>query len=172
MFDGVDGLITADDQNQIFLTVRTADCVPILAVDPQKRIIGVAHCGWKGTVAKIPKYLVERMIAAGANAKNIRVVLGPSIGACCYNVNTDRMQLFVDAFGTTAKGLVVRAGEFFLDLEANIVEQFLGSGIRKAHIETANMCNASLHPAFFSYRKDTKETFGEMIGFIGYQRLL
>jgi len=165
---GVDGLVALSGQNELFLAVRTADCVPILAIDPLKRIIGVAHSGWKGTVAKIPQHLVIEMVAAGADVKNIRVVLGPSIGVCCYNVKTDHVESFVDAFGSAAKGLIDRGGNFFLDLEENIGDQLLHVGILQFHLEMADMCNATLYPEFFSYRKDSTRTFGEMIGFIGY----
>ena len=167
----VDGLVTTSRRNQLFLTVRTADCVPILAVDPVRRIIGVAHSGWKGTVAKIPQALVREMIAAGADCKNICVVLGPSIGACCYHVNDDRKKAFIRAFGDLAKGIVEKDGKVFLDLEKNIIDQLRFIGIAKHHIETASMCNSCLYPEFFSYRKDTKETFGEMLGFIGFESL-
>lgn len=172
VFDNVDGLISADGENKFVLVVRTADCVPILTVDPDHHIVGVAHSGWKGTVARIANGLIGAMVKAGATVTKIRVVLGPSIGACCYNVHNDRMKLFAAAFGRNAKGLTEKNGEFFLDLEATIVEQLIQSGVKKAHIEMAQMCTASLHPEFFSYRKDSKATFGEMIGYIGYKRFV
>lgn len=170
IIDGVDGLVSVGTSTiPLFLTVRTADCVPVLAVDPKTHIIGIAHAGWKGTVAKIPEHLVREMIILGAKSKDIRVVLGPSIGACCYSVTKDRAKIFSDAFSDTAIGLLEKDGEIFLNLQTNIVDQFFRMGITKSHIETANMCTASLYPEFFSYRKDTKETFGEMLGFVGYQ---
>ncbi|MEK7060683.1 MAG: peptidoglycan editing factor PgeF [Patescibacteria group bacterium] len=164
----VDGLVTRSNKYQQFLTVRTADCVPLLAVDPSRKIIGVAHSGWKGTVAKIPQQLIKAMVAQGADIDTIRVVLGPSIGACCYRVNDDCKNTFIAAFGSFGKGIIGKNGQAFFDLGANIVDQLRLMGIKKRHIETATICNSCLYPDFFSYRKDTTETFGEMLGFIGF----
>lgn len=164
----VDGLVTSYTKHNLFLTVRTADCVPLLSVDPIRRIIGVAHSGWKGTVAKIPQQLIKQMVVAGADVDNIYVVLGPSIGVCCYHVNDACKKSFITAFGSSGKGIIEKNGQAFLDLGVSIVDQLHSMGIKKRHIETVRVCNSCLYPEFFSYRKDTKETFGEMLGFIGF----
>lgn len=165
--DDVDGLVFLGDTN-MFLTVRTADCVPILAVDAKKKITGVAHSGWKGTKGNIAKTLIEEMVARGSNVQDIHVVLGPSIGPCCYDVTVDRVKLFREAFGADTKSVIERDGKTYLDLEAAISSQLATLGVQKDHVDMAHLCTASLYPEFFSYRKDTKETFGEMIGFIGF----
>ena len=86
----VDGLVSNGRQ----LCVITADCVPMLAVDPKIRVIGAAHAGWKGTIGGIAKNLIDMMVEKGADTKRIRVSIGPYIGFGCYNVSFDRAQQF------------------------------------------------------------------------------
>src|SRR5258706_14753457 len=80
-----DGLVYKDDLvHPIGLRLRVADCVPIICVDPISRVLGVAHAGWKGTVAGIAQTLVGTMISAGAHALDLYVAIGLLIGMCCY----------------------------------------------------------------------------------------
>ena len=91
---GVDGLVSKD----ISIGVSFADCVPILAVDPEAKIIGTAHAGWKGTLHGIAQELILAMKNAGADVKNIYISIGPHIGMCCYNVGEDRAKAFQNKF--------------------------------------------------------------------------
>lgn len=74
---GVDGLITRE--RGILITAFFADCVPLYFFDPKTSLIGIAHAGWKGTVAHIGPEMVEQMIAIGSSIENIHVILGPAI---------------------------------------------------------------------------------------------
>ena len=79
-----DGLVC--DHVGPVLGAFAADCIPILFVDPEARICGAAHAGWRGTVAGIAPRVIDRMTALGARAERVRVALGPSIGPCCFEV--------------------------------------------------------------------------------------
>ena len=80
-----DALIT--DKINIPLMVMVADCTPVLFFDPIKKVIAVAHAGRAGALKQIvPKTINKMSITYGTLAKNVLVVLGPSIGACCYEV--------------------------------------------------------------------------------------
>ena len=68
----------------IVLTLKVADCVPVYLFEPQKKIIGLAHSGWRGTVNGIITKTIELMYKQGAEVQKILVYLGPAIGVCCY----------------------------------------------------------------------------------------
>ena len=89
----VDGLIT--DEAQVALATFYADCVPLYLVDPEKKAIGLAHSGWRGTVGKIGKATVEAMRREyGCRPEAIRTVIGPSICQECYEVSEDVAEAF------------------------------------------------------------------------------
>lgn len=69
------------------LVVLTADCLPIVAAGP--RAVGVAHAGWRGIVAGAPEALIAAMVGLGERAEDLRVVIGPAIGPCCYAVGPE-----------------------------------------------------------------------------------
>ena len=87
LFEG-DGLIT--DQPGRLLGIQTADCVPIIIIDPVKPAVGVFHAGWRGTVASIVDAGVAKLSAAyGSRPEDLLAAVGPSIGACCYAVGDE-----------------------------------------------------------------------------------
>src|SRR6516165_6868811 len=73
----------------LLLGIQTADCVPILLVDPRKRAVAAVHAGWRGTLARIAEKAVGRMqLEFGSKPTNLLAALGPAIGPCCYEVGT------------------------------------------------------------------------------------
>ena len=164
---GVDGLVYAGTHLKA-LGVLVADCVPILAIDPQIQAMGVAHAGWKGTLGNIAKHLIDAMRSVGADSKRILVSIGPHIGMCCYNVPKDRADQFAQAFNNDNKVVSFLDGGTYLDLGYANVQQLLEAGIPVDHIDASITCTSCQIHSFYSYRKDTKETFGEMMGVIGY----
>ncbi len=79
----------------IFLSIRTADCLPVFLCDPQKKCIGLAHAGWKGTNQKIVVKTVEALERYyGSNPKDILVEFGPAIRECCYEVGPEFEKTF------------------------------------------------------------------------------
>ncbi len=164
---GADGLVYKGKTPRV-LGVLAADCVPILAVDPIEHVVGVAHAGWKGTLAGICQNLIDTMKSVGATSENIRVSIGPHIGACCYSVPEDRARQFLDMY--TSDPIVTSKinGSMHLDLGLVNMMQLLASGISKDHIDAPIICTSCQADAFYSFRKDTKETFGEIVGVIGY----
>ena len=87
-----------------------ADCIPLLFADPVARVIGAAHAGWRGTVGGVAKNVVARMVELGARPDDIRVALGPIIGACCFEVGPEVVAQFREAFGDVP-GMVVAGPE-------------------------------------------------------------
>lgn len=99
-YKDVDGLITGE--KGLVLSCFTADCVPIYLVDPVKEVIGVAHSGWRGTVAGMGERMVERMKEAfGCNPLDLIVAIGPSICQDCYEISEEVAVQFKQGYWST-----------------------------------------------------------------------
>ena len=83
----------------LLLAIQTADCVPILLVDPKKRAIAAIHAGWRGTLARIAAKTIGKMqMHFGTNPRDLLAAIGPSIGPCCYEVGTEVATQFLSQF--------------------------------------------------------------------------
>lgn len=162
---GADGVVTTLPHTVV--EVHVADCVPLLLVDPIAKVSAAVHAGWRGTLSGIAGNAVRKMIGAGANGAQIYAVIGPHIGRCCYTVGQDRAEMFLTAFGDDQRNAVEASDGWRLDLGFINRTQLVSAGIPADHIDAPLMCTSCQIDKFFSYRKDTKETFGEIIGIIG-----
>lgn len=153
----VDGLVT--DERGLVLSAFFADCVPLLFADPVKKVIGLSHSGWRGTVEKIGKRTVETMIREyGSRPEDIRAAIGPSICQDCYEVSEDVAEAFRQAFGfllpPAAEALIRPQGEgkYRLNLwEANR-RLLLDAGIRGEHLAVTDLCTCCNPEYLFSHR--------------------
>jgi YfiH family protein len=158
-----DGMVT--DQIDLPLVMRFADCVPILFFDPHKKVIGVAHAGWRGTVAGAGVSVVRQMAETyGCRPQDIQAGIGPSIGPDRYQVGPEVVAAVRAAF-SEADDLVSVAedGTTTLNLwEANR-RALQDAGL--SQIEVAGICTASHTDEFFSHRAEAGRTgrFGAMI---------
>src|SRR5260370_14802959 len=99
----------------VALCIFTADCVPILLVDPINRVVAALHAGWRGVLADIAAVGVRAMVAQGARLQSIRAALGPSIGICCFEVDIDLAERFiVEAPGARQSIRPGRSGKAYL----------------------------------------------------------
>lgn len=87
-----DGMVT--DKVDVLLTVLVADCVPLLFVDPIKRLVAVAHAGRRGTFAGVAQKTLYQMVKHGSRAQDVQVAIGPSIGPCCYMFDDEPLDLW------------------------------------------------------------------------------
>lgn len=161
-----DGIMT--DQPGLALVMRYADCTPILAYDPIKRAIGIAHAGWRGTVQGMAHNLVRAMVDAyGSHAADIRAAVGPAIGPDRYQVGEEVVDAARHYFGTT-DGIIKRDpsdGTAYFNLwEAN-TRDLMRAGVREEHIDVANLCTATRTDEFFSHRAEKGSTgrFGAVL---------
>jgi YfiH family protein len=147
-----DGLVC--DRPGPVLGAFAADCVPLLFVDPDARVTGAAHAGWRGTLGGVATNVVARMRELGARPASIRTALGPSIGACCFEVGPEVVAQFHATFGAT-RGLVV-AGPHkdHIDLRVALRAQLERAGLRGEHIDDRPPCTRCEPARFFSYRRD------------------
>jgi YfiH family protein len=162
-----DGLMT--DVPGVLLGVGTADCVPVLVVDVEKRVVAAFHAGWRGTVARI----VEQGIATmgeeyGSRVEDLVAAVGPSIGACCYTVGEEVRAEFGGRFGYADSLFHDEGREMRLNLwEANR-RQLLDAGVGEARISVVGECTACARDArrYFSHRGE-KGVAGRMLNVVG-----
>jgi YfiH family protein len=160
-----DGMAT--DREGVFLGVLTADCVPILFSARGRNVAAVAHAGWRGTLAciaaKMVRHLKERY---DVDPGSVEVALGPSIGACCYEIGADVANPLIGKWGKAAeKSLELREGRRFLDLRQFNRSILKDAGVPLEQIFQVGPCTSCAREDFFSYRRDGET--GRQISFIG-----
>ena len=153
-FAETDGMIT--NVPGICLVTFYADCVPLYFVDPVKKVIGLSHSGWRGTVGKIGKVTVEKMTTEyDCDPKDILAAIGPSICQDCYEVSEDVIDCFKEKFDEHLWDNLFyqkENGKYQLNLwEANH-QIFLESGISEEHIAVTNVCTHCNPDVLFSHR--------------------
>jgi polyphenol oxidase len=146
-----------------WVAVGTADCVPVLLVDPEGRRVAAVHSGWRGTDARIVARAVESLVARGSRPERLLAAVGPSIQRCCYVVSEDLGQRFTAGFGPE---VVVREGaDVRLDLARAVRDTLLGAGLKAAHVDVLLHCTACDADRFFSHRRDAGRT-GRHLNFV------
>ena len=136
-----DALITR--QAGLYVGVRTADCLPILLVDPVRRAVAAIHSGWRGTAAGIGAKTIARMSSDfGSRPGDLYAAVGPGIGVCCYEVGPE----VAEQFG--------RQGRVHLDLAAEIARQLQIAGIPAGQISRGTFCTFCQGDLFWSYRRE------------------
>lgn len=137
-----------------------ADCVPLFILDPVRRVVALAHAGWKGTVLRIGGKVVEVMAERfGSRPGDCLAGIGPAIGPCCYEVDELVVELLRESFAGWNK-LVhpTGRGKWKLDLwEANRMT-LIGAGLKPENITLAGLCTACRTDLFFSYRAEGGRT--------------
>ncbi len=141
-----DGMVT--DKPNIPLVIFTADCVPIFFLEKKKKIIGIAHSGWKGSLKNISKQVIKIIVDMGGDKKSIITALGPAIGKCCYEVKEDFTHKF------DKKYIDKRNKKYYLDLYKINVDNLINEGILKENIFSSNFCTVCNNNLCFSYRKE------------------
>jgi YfiH family protein len=185
-----DGLITA--RPGLLLAIQTADCLPIILVDPKRRAVGVFHAGWRGTLNRIvEKGVGEMRRYFGSRARDLKAAIGPGIHSCCYEVGQEVRDQFASQFAYAAKlfreieeadpvrekypmlFLTARSPghsdlpkRIFLDLVEANRQQLLAVGLPAKGIEASPLCTYCRTDLLFSYRAEKGRT-GRMMGVVG-----
>ena len=162
-----DGMIT--NVSGLCLVTFYADCVPLYFVDPVKRVIGLSHSGWRGTVHKMAIATVRKMQETfGCDPVDIRSVVGTSICQECYEVSEDVIDEFRANYKETDwDSLFYRKenGKYQLDLwRANEIN-LLDAGVKAEHMAVTNVCTCCNHELLFSHRY-TKGKRGNLSAFL------
>ena len=136
----------------VALLVFTADCTPVLLHDPVTGAVGAAHAGWRGTALKIAAKTAQAMIDNfGCDVKNIRAAIGPNIGFCHFETDTDVPEAILAAYGEEAGAFIEKRGEkFYLDLKEINALALRQVGVEK--IELSDACTMCQPHRFWSHR--------------------
>ena len=153
-YTDVDGLVT--NVPGICLVTSYADCVPLFFVDPVKKVIGLSHSGWRGTVGKIGRKTVELMHERfGSDPADILAAVGPSVCMDCYEVSGDVIEKFKEAFPENCWDQLFYEkpdGKYQLDLWKANELIFLEAGIAPEHIAVTNVCTHCNSRILYSHR--------------------
>lgn len=164
MIEGADGLVTADAG--VVLAVHAADCVPLLLADPKRRVVAAVHAGWRGTAAGVSVAAVTTMAEHfGCRPQDLRVAIGPCIGACHYEVD-EPVVAAMQRWSWRDTVLTPNArGHWQLDLRSANRRQLVDAGVPVVQIETLDWCTFEHPDLFYSYRRD--RATGRMAALIG-----
>jgi len=164
-YTDVDGLMT--DVPGVVLCTQYADCVPLLFADPVRRVVAASHSGWKGTVAQIGAVTVERMHEEyGCDPKDIIACIAPSIGPCCFEVDTPVYDEFAKL--SVADDSVLHDdgnGKYHIDLWEVNRRILLAAGVLPEHITVTDICTKCHSDVFWSHRVTGPER-GSLAAFI------
>jgi len=173
-FPTTDGLIT--DLPNVPLAIFVADCPPIFLFDPQKKIVGLLHAGWRSTVADISSQAVEIMSEVfGVKAENLLVAIGPHICKECYRVPWSPVaKAFTECFESFGREVLLsiisespqapQEKFWSIDLARANSYQLQRAGVLPENIEITPICTYE-HKNFFSYRRD-KTSAGRLMAII------
>lgn len=151
-----DALVTR--RPAVTVSVRSADCYPILLADLHHHVVAAVHAGWRGTAAGVAVAALNRMKTEfGTLPENVIAAIGPGIGACCYQVGEEVARRFGQADACR------------IDLAAENLRQLTAFGVPAASISVAGVCTFCNPLQFYSYRRD-RENAGRMISFIGLKQ--
>jgi YfiH family protein len=147
----------------VLLAIQTADCLPVFFVAPKSRMVGLAHCGWRGLRAGLAAKTARAMLAEGADPTVLEVWLGPCIRAAAYEVGAELVKEFAGAF----PGAAVSHNGTHLDLAAVARHQLAEAGVRPDLIFDSAECTFAQGDRYHSYRRDAAGA-GRMVSFIGF----
>lgn len=185
-----DGLVT--NVPGVLLGVLTADCLPVILVDPKRRTVGIFHAGWRGTLKRIVEKGVGEMHRwFGTEASDLRAVIGPGIRSCCYQVGPEVRSTFESQFSyanelfretkernevhekyplfflsARAPGHSELPKKIFLDLAEANRRQLIEAGVRPRNISDVGLCTSCRTDLFFSHRAE-KGVTGRMMAAVG-----
>ncbi len=155
-----DALIT--NRPGLMLSVRTADCLPILIADGRNKAVAAIHAGWRGTVAGIAVKTVAALRGEyGSRPEDLWAAIGAGIGNCCFEVGPEVTEQFQQFFPERDM-----SGRIRIDLVEANRRQLAGAGIQPGHIRVFNGCTKCGADLFHSWRRDGSAS-GRMTAAIG-----
>ena len=160
--DGIeetDGMVTCE--KDMILTAMAADCSVNLIYDPVKRVLAVAHSGWKGLASGVLRHTIYTMVNTfSCDRKHIQVGIGPTICAKCYEVGDNVIEAIEHAFPGRKDQVIAKTRKDTpsIDIVKALHLQLCDEGISKDYIEASHLCPACHVEEFYSYRAENKVT--------------
>lgn len=146
LFPNVDILVTSKSKRA--LATLGADCVPLLAVDPESGVALAAHIGWRGAADSIHESITTAIVSSGGKLSNTQVILGPAICGDCYTVDEERFDAVTSVL--PASGVIREDGTKGIDLRIGLRESLRALGMK---VSTVDVCTFE-SPLHFSHRRD------------------
>ncbi len=160
-YPSTDALITTFPG--LILAIRTADCLPLFLVDPIHKIIGLAHCGWRGLKENLAAETAGRMAGFGISVAMMEAWMGPCIQHDMYEVGHE----LVEKFERLYPGAGISPNGRNLDLRTITRHQLLNAGMQSEKIHICEDCTYHDDNRFCSYRRDGNNA-GRMLSFMGF----
>ena len=155
-----DAILT--DRKDIFLTISVADCLPIFLVEPKRKMVGLIHAGWRGTLLGIAKQAIRKAKNEfGCIPEDCTLLFVPAILRCCYEISDGIAILFDEDCLIRSPGEKPK-----LDLIYANLKQFLNCGVKRKKIFATKDCTCCNKEIFHSFRRDGNEA-GRMRAFLG-----
>jgi hypothetical protein len=164
------------DDPSMAIAVQAADCVPLLIADARLGVVAAAHAGWRGLALGVPRTtVIELGRAFGSRPDDLVAAIGPSVGACCYEVGPEVRDAFarngfsVEAidgwFASSPRQLAgnppmpglrtePKPGHAFFDGWSCAVDQLRAAGLHASQVFTSRLCTASHAGVLCSYRRE------------------
>jgi YfiH family protein len=150
-----DAMITREPNR--LLSVRVADCIPILIASKDGKTVAAVHAGWRGVVAQVAIHAIQKM---QISANELFVAIGPSIGVDAFEVGGEVLAEFDPAFCRQSED-----GKGHVDLRRVLAKRLVDAGIAEDHLDISDRCTFRDQDEFFSHRRD-KGVTGRMAAMI------
>jgi YfiH family protein len=157
-----EGDVLISNQPGITLSVRTADCLPVILADTRNRAIAAVHAGWRGTILEIvPKTIQAMADHFGTRPDDLVIAVGPGIGACCFEVGPEVAIRFAQLFPERSD-LDQKAKVDLVETNLRLLGRNGGS---MRQIATSGLCTYCQPDLLHSYRRD-RDAAGRMVSTI------
>jgi YfiH family protein len=158
-YQDIDGVI--GNRKELVLSIQVADCIPIFLFDLQTNVIGLVHAGWRGVSKNIVSSIVDKLDKLNSKVENVKVLLGPSIRQCCFEIGPEVAELFYEKYLKKGQG-----DRSFLDLQGYVTNQFINNEFNESQIIDKGECTCC-SDKYHSYRRNGQKA-GRMIAMMGF----
>lgn len=161
IIDDCDALIT--NNSEIILAITVADCLPLYFYDKNKKVVAIAHGGWRGLLAGITENVIECFVSNYNSSKSdIEVLVGPHIKRCHFEIKDDVLEMF-----RNYPEFIDRGKKISVDLAGIAKKQLIRLGISPDNINISPECTYCLNDKYFSYRRELGQGLKTMVAYIG-----
>uniref|UniRef100_A0A7V4JPI2 Purine nucleoside phosphorylase n=1 Tax=Thermodesulfobacterium geofontis TaxID=1295609 RepID=A0A7V4JPI2_9BACT len=136
----------------IFIGIRTADCVPILITSKYADFVASVHAGWKGSINRILFKFLQKIIDLDIKPENILIAIGPHIKVCCYEIGEEVIEIIRRNFENPERFILFKNKKTFLNLEKLNYYQALECSVPKGNIWISKDCTYCLKDKYWSQR--------------------
>ena len=161
VYKNTDAIIT--DRLNLFLAIQTADCFPIFAFHPKKKVVAAIHAGWRGVQKGIVENTMSHMKTTfNLDLSELLIVIGPGLQKECFEVEMDVYDLFDNKYVLKAH----QKNKRLLNLASYLIDTLNSQGVRQENIYATGICTKCSDDNYFSFRRNGNNS-GRMMGIIG-----